>query len=173
MSVTKDTSKSMNRGLLTTIILFGIVIIWIGARLIFPDIPTIFAGTKPDNLGFNNGQLAPCPMTPNCVNSQSKDAEHSIKSLSYQGDSVNAIAKLKTIINQEKGSQIISETDNYLYAQFTSPWMGFVDDVEFYVNPEKGTIEVRSASRLGESDLGVNRQRIEQIREAFKTTVGA
>ncbi|MEA5509745.1 DUF1499 domain-containing protein [Crocosphaera sp. UHCC 0190] len=173
MSVTKDTSKSMNRGLLTTIILLGIVIIWIGARLIFPDVPTIFAGTIPDNLGSNNGQLASCPNTPNCVSSQSKDAEHSIKPLSYQGDNSDAIAKLKTIINQQERSQIISETDDYLYAQFTSPWMGFVDDVEFYVNSQQGRIEVRSASRLGESDLGVNRQRIEQIRQAFKTTVGA
>ena len=88
--------------------------------------------------------------------------------MSYQGQGKEAIAQLKTIINQQERTKIITEADNYLYTQFTTHWMGFVDDVEFYVNENKGIIDVRSASRLGESDLGVNRQRIEEIREEFK-----
>ncbi|MGB5771332.1 MAG: DUF1499 domain-containing protein, partial [Crocosphaera sp.] len=153
---------------LTTVILLAVVIVWVSIRVIFPDIPTIFAGKTPDNLGINNEQLLPCPNTPNCVNSQSKDPEHSLEPLTYQGESAEAIAKLKDIINQEEGTEIISETDNYLYAQFTTHWMGFVDDVEFAINENKGVIDVRSASRLGESDLGVNSQRIERIRKEFE-----
>jgi uncharacterized protein (DUF1499 family) len=170
MSVTKDTSKSINWTLLTTVILLAVVIVWVSIRVIFPDIPTIFAGKTPDNLGINNEQLLPCPNTPNCVNSQSEDPEQSIQPLTYEGETSEVIEKLKTIINQQERTEIISATDNYLYAQFTTHWMGFVDDVEFSVNQEKGIINVRSASRLGESDLGVNRQRIEKIREELQQT---
>ncbi len=168
MSVSKNTSKSINGTLLSFVIVLAVVVVWVGVRLIFPDVPTLFAGTEPNNLGLTNGKLLPCPGTPNCVNSQSKEAEHSIEPLAYQENSETAIATLKEIINQQERTNIISETDNYLYAQFTSHWMGYVDDVEFYVNANKGVIDVRSASRLGESDLGVNRQRIEMIREQFK-----
>ncbi len=168
MSVTKDTSKSINGTLLSTVIFLAVVVIWVGVRLIFPDVPTLFAGTQPENIGVTDGKLRPCPSTPNCVNSQGEDAEHSIQPLTYQGTGETAIATLKDIINQQERTKIISESDDYLYAQFTSHWMGFVDDVEFFVNEEKGVIDVRSASRLGESDLGVNRERIDTIRQVFE-----
>ncbi|MDJ0657882.1 MAG: DUF1499 domain-containing protein [Crocosphaera sp.] len=168
MSVTQDKSKSINLSFLTLIIFVAVVILWIGFRVLFPDIPTILAASQPNNLGVTNRELIPCPSTPNCVTSQTEDADHFIKPLTYQGDAEKAIANVKSIINQQERTNIISETDYYLYAQFTSHWMGFVDDVEFYVNEEKGVIDVRSASRLGESDLGVNRQRIETIRQAFQ-----
>jgi len=101
------------------------------------------------------------------VSSQSQDAEHQIEALPYEGSPAEAIAQLKTMIESLPRTQIIQITDNYLYAEFTSALMGFVDDVEFYVNPAEPVIEVRSASRLGESDLGVNRQRVEAIRTAI------
>lgn len=168
MSVTKDTSKSINFGLLSIVIFIAVVVIWIGFRVLLPDVSTVFAGKQPNSLGITDGQLHPCPSTPNCVNSQSTDGEHSIQPLTYEGNSQEAIARLKDIINQQERTDIISEADNYLYAQFTSHWMGFIDDVEFYVNENKGVIDVRSASRLGESDLGVNRERIETIRQLFQ-----
>ncbi|MEL4894097.1 DUF1499 domain-containing protein [Crocosphaera sp. Alani8] len=168
MSATKDTSKSINLTLLSVVIFLAVVAIWIGVRLISPDSPTLFAGTQPENLGVTNETLTACPSTPNCVSSQSKDGEHSIQPLAYQGEGKTAIATLKEIISQQERSKIVSESDDYLYAQFTTQWMGFVDDVEFYVNEENGVIDVRSASRLGESDLGVNRERIETIRQAFQ-----
>lgn len=126
-----------------------------------------FSGSRPTNLGVTNGQLAACPSSPNCVSSQSQDVEHQIEALRYQGTPAEAIAQLKTAIESLPRTQIIQITDNYLYAEFTSALMGFVDDVEFYVNPAEPMIEVRSASRLGESDLGVNRQRVEAIRSAI------
>ncbi|EAZ91100.1 DUF1499 domain-containing protein [Crocosphaera chwakensis] len=169
MSVTKDTSKSINFGLLSIVIVLAAVVIWIGVRVLLPEVPTVFAGSQPDTLRVTNGQLHPCPSTPNCVNSQSTDVDHSIQPLTYEGNSQAAIAQLKDIITQQERTEIISETDNYLYAQFTSHWMGFIDDVEFYVNENQGVIDVRSASRLGESDLGVNRERIETIRQEFQS----
>jgi len=126
-----------------------------------------FSGSRPTNLGITDGKLADCPSSPNCVSSQSQDAEHQIEALPYEGSPAEAIAQLKTMIESLPRTQIIQITDNYLYAEFTSALMGFVDDVEFYVNPAEPVIEVRSASRLGESDLGVNRQRVEAIRTAI------
>ncbi len=127
-----------------------------------------FSGSRPTNLGVTEGKLAACPSSPNCVSSQSQDAEHQIEALKYQGTPAAAIAQLKTTIESLPRTKIIQITDNYLYAEFASALMGFVDDVEFYVNPAQSVIEVRSASRLGESDLGVNRKRVEAIRSAIE-----
>lgn len=124
----------------------------------------MFAGKRPTNLGVQSGKLAPCPSTPNCVNSQSQDSEHKIEPLAYNSSAAQAIADLKTVIQSLPKTKIVAETDNYLYAEFTTKLMGFVDDVEFYVDDAAKTIHVRSASRLGQSDLGVNRKRIETLR---------
>lgn len=124
----------------------------------------IFAGNRPNNLGVNNGKLAPCPNSPNCVSSQSSDVGHSIAPLTYNSTPEEAIAKLKSVIESLPRTKIITQSNDYLYAEFKSALMGFVDDVEFYVDPKANVIQVRSASRLGQSDLGVNRKRIETIR---------
>jgi uncharacterized protein (DUF1499 family) len=124
----------------------------------------IFAGATPTNIGVESGKLAPCPTSPNCVSSQSQDAEHKIEPLTYTSSLQEAMTNLKTTIENMERTKIIEETDNYLYAEFTSKLMGFVDDVEFFFDESANVIQIRSASRLGESDLGVNRQRIETIR---------
>jgi uncharacterized protein (DUF1499 family) len=77
------------------------------------------------------------------------------------------MSTLKSVISGMERSKIIEETDRYLYAEFTSALMGFVDDVECYLDEGEGVIHVRSASRLGQSDLGVNRKRVNQIRAKF------
>ncbi|WP_193196150.1 DUF1499 domain-containing protein [Nostoc sp. MG11] len=123
----------------------------------------VFAGKRPSNLGVNNGKLAPCPNSPNCVSSQSSDATHQIAPL-ITSNPESAIATLKGIIKSLPRTKIITESKDYLYAEFKSALMGFVDDVEFYLDRKANVIQVRSASRLGQSDLGVNRQRIETIR---------
>ena len=128
----------------------------------------MFAGKRPDNLGVRNGKLTPCPNTPNCVNSQSSDTEHSIEPLTYNSTTAEAMADLKSAIQAMKKTKIITENKNYLYAEFTSAIMGFVDDVEFYLDEDAKLIHVRSASRLGQSDLGVNRKRVETIRTKLK-----
>lgn len=128
-----------------------------------------FSGNRPATLGVKDGQLASCPGSPNCVNSQSpaSDAEHYIAPFSFSSSAPEAIARLKGIIDAMELTEVIQQTDSYLYAEFSTPLMGFVDDVEFFADASTGTVHVRSASRLGQSDLGVNRKRIEAIRTAF------
>ena len=122
-----------------------------------------FSGERPSNLGANDGKLAACPGTPNCVNSQSDDAQSKIDALPGV-----SIAKIKQVVEEMTGTTIIEENDNYLYAEFKSKLMGYVDDVEFYLDHANNAVQVRSASRLGKSDLGVNRKRVEEIRSKLK-----
>jgi len=123
-----------------------------------------FPGKRPTNLGVQGGKLASCPSSPNCVSSQASD-NHAIAPLRFSGDAQAALRKLKTVVEAMPRTRIIDSKPDYLYAEFSTALMGFVDDVEFYCD---GTaIQVRSASRLGYSDLGVNRKRVEVIREAF------
>ena len=120
------------------------------------------AGDRPGNLGVIQGKLSPCPATPNCVSSESTDQQHRIAPL--QG-SIKAIRQV--ILNMDNAN-IIVDNNNYLHAEFTSSIMRFVDDAEFYAPQQSQKIQVRSASRLGRSDLGVNRERIESIRLSLK-----
>jgi uncharacterized protein (DUF1499 family) len=124
----------------------------------------MFAGKRPTNIGVNSGKLAPCPNSPNCVSSQSQDVQHKIEPLTYKSSPQQAMANLKTVIENMERTKIIAENDNYLYAEFSTKLMGYVDDVEFSLDPSANIIHVRSASRLGKSDLGVNRKRVETIR---------
>ncbi|MEH1951171.1 MAG: DUF1499 domain-containing protein [Nostoc sp.] len=128
----------------------------------------VFAGKRPNNLGISNGKLASCPNSPNCVSSQSPDASHQIAPLTFTSTPEEAITNLKQIIESLPRTKIITESKDYLYAEFKSALLGFVDDVEFYLDRSANVIHVRSASRLGQSDLGVNRKRIETIRANFK-----
>ena len=154
-----NTAKSNNIGKYI-VIAIGLVI----AFLLWNN--HVFAGVSPTNIGVTNGKLAVCASTPNCVNSQAvaSDTEHAIKPIQIGGGTMPRIADLKLVVRSMPRSTIIKETNNYLYVEFTSKLMGFVDDVEFYFDDDGKFIQVRSASRLGESDLGVNRQRIEEIR---------
>ncbi len=151
--------------------------IWIGTGLpglaqglpnpslgVLPGLNGVFSGTRPTNLGVKQGQLAPCPQTPNCVASQATDTEHGIAPLNYVSEPAIAMNHLIAVIEEMPNSTIVEQSDSYLYAEFTSRLMGFVDDVEFSIDPKNQLIQVRSAARLGESDLGVNRKRIEAIR---------
>ena len=124
---------------------------------------TMFAGKRPDNLGVTNGRFIPCKRSPNCVSSQADggDAEHYIAPIAFKGDAITALRKL---LHAMERVTVVREAPNYLYAEFKSKLMGYVDDVEFFYEPSAGVIQVRSASRLGRRDFGVNRKRIEEIR---------
>lgn len=122
-----------------------------------------FTGERPSNLGVKDGKLAACPGTPNCVNSQSDNLQSKIEPLPAK-----SIAEIEDVVESMERTTIVEKTDNYLYAEFKSKLMGYVDDVEFYFDPEANVVQVRSASRLGKSDLGVNRKRVEEIRSKLK-----
>jgi uncharacterized protein (DUF1499 family) len=121
-------------------------------------------GVRPINLGIKDGKLAPCPASPNCVSSQSADREHAVEPLSFPGTVTGAREALRKIILGMKRSRIITDTDSYIHAEFTSAVFRFVDDTEFWFDENAKAIHVRSAARLGHSDLGVNRKRVEEIR---------
>lgn len=123
---------------------------------------------RPTTLGPVAGKLRPCPPTPNCVCSCDPTPDHAIEPLPWKGDSREGLQRLADIIAKLPGGHCDPvEHDDYLHTEFTSALFRFVDDVEFLVDREAGVIHVRSASRVGRSDLGVNRHRIEQIRAQF------
>ncbi|MGH9576724.1 MAG: DUF1499 domain-containing protein [Terriglobales bacterium] len=127
---------------------------------------TMFAGKRPDYLGIKDGKLARCKRSPNCVSSQAEaaDAEHSIAPIRFKGSVLEAMAAVRKAIEGMERATVLRHEANYLYAEFRSKRMGFVDDVEFTHDEKAGVIHVRSASRLGRRDFGVNRARIEALR---------
>lgn len=127
---------------------------------------TACSGSRPDNLGITNGILADCPSKPNCVNSQAADEDHAIAAFTYEGSREAAFDRLKKAISSCDRMTVVEEKDDYLHIECTSAIMRYVDDLEFYF-PEEKVIQVRSASRLGYSDLGVNRDRVEHLRTLF------
>lgn len=126
------------------------------------------ASPMPDNLGVENGRLAACPESPNCVSSYETDAEHGMEAMVYEGETAVSQAKLLAIIQAMPNSTLITNEPGYIHAEFRSPTMKFVDDVEFYFDEEAGLIQFRSAARLGYGDGGVNRRRMEAIQAAFE-----
>ncbi|MBL1211394.1 MAG: DUF1499 domain-containing protein [Geminocystis sp. GBBB08] len=138
-----------------------------------PPLPVLgaifhFEGKIPTNLGVTDGKLFNCPSTPNCVISQEADNIHYIPPLNYNGDRLQAYNSLLKILSVVPNTKIIEQKEDYIHTESRSKIMGFVDDAEFYFPLNKNVIQWRSASRLGESDLGVNRRRLEQIRLAFE-----
>lgn len=145
------------------------VVAGIALHTAFTKGDTVFAGRQPTNLGVNDGRLAPPKKSPNCVSSQAdpSDAEHYIAPLKFSGSPEEVIAALRKIVEGAERTLVVKHEGAYLYAQYQSKLMGFVDDVEFYASAKDGVVHVRSASRLGRRDFGVNRQRIESIRARF------
>jgi uncharacterized protein (DUF1499 family) len=137
----------------TLFFLFGTCIILVGC-----------AKSRSIAQGVNGGRLAPCPDSPNCVSSQSTNKKQRVEPIPFKGTSAEALAKLRNVIQSMKRAKIVKEEDDYLHAEFRSALFGFVDDVEFLVEAETNVIHVRSASRTGYSDFGVNRKRVETIR---------
>ena len=124
-------------------------------------------GTRPQGLGVTDGRLAPCPTSRNCVSSQAPDEDHRVTPLPFTGPADDAMKKLRELVGSLPRTAIITTTDTYLHAEFTSFVFRFTDDVEFLANDTDKVIHVRSASRLGSSDVGVNRKRIELIRKLW------
>jgi len=126
-----------------------------------------FSGTGSVNEDAKNGHFIPCPGSPNCVSTEARDDIHRIAPISYNMDFENARAKLIGVIRSMPRAKIVSEKNNSISAEFTSAIFRFVDDVEFFIDDNSKTIQFRSASRVGYSDMGVNRKRMEEIRKRF------
>jgi uncharacterized protein (DUF1499 family) len=124
-------------------------------------------GPRPAAPGVRDGRLAPCPSSPNCVSSQAGDDAHRVAPLPFTGTAGAAIGRLTAIVRSLPRASVVTTTGTYLHAEFRSAVFRFVDDVEFLADEPAGVIHVRSASRVGFSDLGVNRRRIEAIRSRW------
>jgi uncharacterized protein (DUF1499 family) len=116
-------------------------------------------------------RLSPCPNSPNCVSSQSTDSARFIEPLRYTGNLADARQKLIDLLENSKRTRLIRVETDYLHAEFRSLILNFVDDVEFYFSSEDPIVHVRSASRTGYYDFGVNRRRVERLRATFENSV--
>ncbi|MFX1326129.1 MAG: DUF1499 domain-containing protein [Promethearchaeota archaeon] len=121
-------------------------------------------------IGIKDGKFYPCPKSPNCVSTQSTSEKHKMSALSYNSSIEEAKRKIKDIIGTFKRTILISEEETYLHFEFRSATFKFVDDVEFYFDGSARLIHFRSASRVGWSDLGVNKKRMKKVSELYLNT---
>jgi uncharacterized protein (DUF1499 family) len=147
---------------------------WIIAIIVLTPIVLMYvlslSASRPANLGVKDGKLAPCPASPNCVSTQADDEAHKIEPIRFTVTPAEALTKLKQALATVPRTQVVTETSDYLHAESTSLIFRFVDDVEFWTDAKNKVIHFRSASRVGHSDLGANRARMEAIRKAFGET---
>jgi len=122
--------------------------------------------------GATEGRLVPCPTSPNWVSSKDDATDRRIEPLRYRGEKEGERARLLEVLKGMDRARVIRADADYLHVEFRSAVFGFVDDVEFLFGPP-GVVQVRSASRTGYYDFGVNRERVETIRARFETTSGA
>lgn len=123
------------------------------------------ARRRPATLGLRDGRLAACPASPNCVSSQSDDPAHVVEPLTYEGPREAATQRVREILTADPRATIVTDAADYIHAEYQA--MIFVDDVECYFPADASRIDIRSASRVGHSDLGANRRRVEAIRLAL------
>lgn len=123
--------------------------------------------SKAPDLGVKEGRLTDCPSSPNCVSTQASDESHRMEPIPFTGDLTSVRERLKQAIGSMPRSKITEETDNYIRAEFTTPLMRYVDDVELLIDTEANVVHFRSASRMGYSDMGANRKRMIQLAAAF------
>lgn len=138
-----------------------------------------FSGSAPATLGWRDGRLKPPSSTPNSVSSQAslypdhpQRAYAAIEPFPLGPDPAASMQRLRDLVAAAPGARVVDARDGYLHAEFRTRLMGYVDDLEFAVDPGAGVIQVRSASRLGRKDFGVNRARVESLRRRFAAPAG-
>jgi len=152
------------RRMILTLVFIGLIVVMLLAS-------KSVMSSRPDDLGTKEGRLAGCPDSPNCVSTTATDDEHSVAPLTFDGTAEEAMTRLKGVIENMPRTVVVTATESYLHAEFTTRLFRYTDDVEFQVNAEENTIQIRSASRIGYSDLGANRIRVEAVRTAFHSVL--
>lgn len=119
----------------------------------------------PEGLGLTDGELMPCPSSPNCVSTQAspEDVEHYAEPIVYTGDRMKTQLLIESFILNNGNAHLVSSKLGYVHFEVKSPLVGYIDDVEFYLPAADSVVHVRSASRVGYSDFGTNRERVRQI----------
>lgn len=144
----------MKNGLITAMVIGGVLMAGCSK--------TNQAAAEPDAF-----PLKDCPDRPNCVSSIARDQDRHVAPFAYAGDRRRAIEVLVRVLSEEPRTTIVEKREGYLHVEFRSKIFRFVDDVEFYFPVDQPLVHVRSASRVGYSDLGVNRKRVETLRARF------
>ncbi|MFC1883271.1 DUF1499 domain-containing protein [Thermodesulfobacteriota bacterium] len=126
------------------------------------------SGKRPESFGFHNPGLADCPETPNCVSTEAEKKSQKIEPFRLKGDPKVIWPKVIEIANSIPRATIVETTHNYVHLEYRSLIFRFVDDLEMLLDPVDGSISIRSAARLGKSDFGVNRKRVELLRRMMK-----
>ena len=158
-------------------VIAAIVVIGLPAAALVAGQMNLLSGRRPQDLGERDGLLKPpAAKAWNSVSSQAGRHPHTdyheIAPLTFSGDGSAAFARLKAIVAAMPGATIVTSSPGYLYAEFQTPLLKFVDDVEFLLDQPAGAIQMRSASRLGSKDFGANRKRLEAIRSRFAAQGG-
>jgi uncharacterized protein (DUF1499 family) len=168
--VTLGMKRAVQRFLLAVALLVAGAVAGLALHVATATGDTVFSWKRPDYLGIKDGKLPRCKRTPNCVSSQADagDAEHFIAPIAFKGDALAAMAAARKAIEGMERSTVIRHEGNYLYAEFRSKLMRFVDDLELTCDEKAGVLHVRSASRLGRRDFGVNRARVEALRSRIE-----
>lgn len=143
-------------------------ILTIATMLLIAGMPLLSCtGKRPSNLGVSDAGLARCPPSPNCVSSDAGDNTHKVMPFQLDIPPGKAWQIVRDLVLKLPRTHIVNETAGYLHAESHSALIGFVDDLELHLRPAEGIIAVRSASRTGYSDFGVNRRRVEALRKAL------
>lgn len=150
------------------------IVVALAVLLVVAGQAGFLTGTQPSNLGIREGRLAPPALTPNSASSQAllhPDNPHStaayIAPITFQGDPQVAMGRLVEVLRQTEGARIVTQQPDYIYVHASTKVLNFTDDLEFWIDRPNSVIHMRSASRIGRSDLGKNRARLEDIRARF------
>lgn len=151
------------RMLAAAVALVAAITLWVGC-----------SAPRPDNLGVNGGRLSDCPSSPNCISSQADaaDREHYAAPLAVDGDALAAWERAKAAALSLPGAKLLEARDDYAAFEITTRVLRFVDDLELVLDAKAQVIHLRSASRLGHSDLGANRKRVDALRAAYLAARG-
>jgi uncharacterized protein (DUF1499 family) len=147
---------------------------WIGggfaALVVVAVAGLVLLSWRRPELGFVAGRLLDCASPDNCVCSVASDPAAAVEPFHFEDDADAAWTRLVDLLRQQPNCRIVTNDGTYLHAEFSTPWLRFVDDAEFQLDAQSRLIQVRSASRVGRSDLGVNRRRVESLRGEWQTS---
>jgi uncharacterized protein (DUF1499 family) len=123
------------------------------------------AGQKPEDLGIFDNKFSPCAESPNCVSSDARDKDHAVEMFKLNTNLNNGWQKVHDVVSSFPRTKVITFNKQYIHVECSSAVFGFVDDLQLHLRGEGGSVAVKSASRLGHSDFGVNRKRIASLRK--------